>query len=169
MSNERQVTLKGNKMTVLGRALKVGDKAPDFKLTSTDMQDVRLADFASKPLVICAVPSIDTPVCQIESKKFNQDVASINDDVVVLFVSLDLPFAQKRWCGAEGLDRIKIASDYKYRGFGEDYGVYINEIALLARSVFVVGRDGNLAYVDYITEVADEPKYDEVIDLVKGL
>lgn len=154
--------MKGDALKVIGAPVTVGSNAPEFKLTGNDMKDVELKDFAGKTLVLCSVPSVDTPVCQTETKVFNERASKLGDDVAVLFVSMDLPFAQKRWCGAENLENVATASDYKYRGFGENYGVYLPDLGLLARAVFVIDPDGKVAFVDYVTEVADEPDYDAV-------
>jgi len=163
------ITLKGNKLTIIGSAPKVGNKAPDFKLTAVDMKDITLTDYQNKILVLIVVPSLDTPVCAIETKRFNQEASNLSDEVELLVVSVDLPMAQNRWCGLENIKRVKTASDYKYRNFGENYGVFIQENALLTRSVFIVDKSGILQYVEYVSEIAEEPNYQQILNKIKEL
>lgn len=169
--NERTgiITFKGNPMTLLGPALKVGDQAPDFSVVDTALAPVTLASHSGKILVISAVPSLDTPVCDTETRRFNQEAAGLPDNVVVLTVSLDLPFAQKRWCGAAGIDRVTTLSDYRERSFGQAYGVLIKELLLLARCIFVVDADGVIRYIQQVPEVTSEPDYAAVLAAVKAL
>jgi len=168
-TSNQNITFKGNKVSVTGRELHEGDALPEFKLTGVDMSDVTNATFSGKVLVLSVVPSLDTPVCAIQTKRFNQEAGSLSDDVVILTVSVDLPFAQKRWCGAEGVDNVMTASDYKYRSFGENFGTYINELGLLCRAVFVVDQHDKLAYVEYVQEVTSEPDYSAALATVKNL
>ena len=163
------VTMRGNPMTLAGRALKVGDKAPDFEVTGNDMNPVKFSSFSGKACIISAVPSLDTPVCDMETRRFNKEAAGLGPDVVILTISMDLPFAQKRWCGAAGVERVITLSDYKTAGFGTSYGVLIKELRLLARAVFVVDKKGVIQYIQIVKEVADEPDYNGVINAVKGL
>ncbi len=169
--NERSgiITFKGNPMTLLGPELKVGDKAPDFAAVDTTLTPVTLASHAGKIQVISAVPSLDTPVCDTETRRFNQEAASLPDSVVVLTVSLDLPFAQKRWCGAAGIDRVTTVSDYRERSFGQNYGVLIKELLLLSRCIFVIDADGVIRYIQQVPEVTSEPDYAAVMAAVKTL
>lgn len=162
------VTLKGNPMTLVGPELKVGDKAPDFTLKANDMSDKSLADFAGKVKIISVVPSLDTPVCDAQTRKFNEDAGSL-DGVVVLTVSVDLPMAQKRWCGAAGVENVVCLSDYKDHSFGKAYGVRIKEVGLLARTVIVVDKDNTIQYIQPVPEVVDAPDYDAAMDAVKKL
>lgn len=162
------VTLKGNPMTLVGPELKVGDKAPDFVLKANDMSDKSLADFAGKVKIISVVPSLDTPVCDAQTRKFNEDAGSL-DGVVVLTVSVDLPMAQKRWCGAAGVENVVCLSDYKDHSFGKAYGVRIKEVGLLARTVIVVDKDNTIQYVQHVPEVVDAPDYDAAMAKVKEL
>ena len=162
------VTLKGNPMTLVGAELKVGDKAPDFTLKANDMSDKTLADFAGKAKIISIVPSLDTPVCDTQTRKFNEDAGSL-DNVAVLTVSVDLPMAQKRWCGAAGVENVVCLSDYKDHSFGKAYGVRIKEVGLLARQVMVVDKDNTIQYVQLVPEVAEEPNYDAALEAVKQL
>jgi len=167
-TSNQTITFKGDGVTVVGKCIAVGEQAPDFTLTGNDLSDVTLSNFEGKVLVISSVPSLDTPVCQAQTKRFNEEVTKLNDSVVVLTVSVDLPFAQKRFCGAEGIENVQTASDYKHRTFGENYGTYIQELGLLARAVFVVGKDGTVAYVDYVSEITEEPDYEAAIEQVKA-
>lgn len=161
------VTFKGGPMTLVGNEVKVGDPAPAFKVTGQDMADITNADYAGKVLVLSVVPSLDTPVCAVQTKTFNQKAADLSDDVAILTVSLDLPMAAKRFCAAEGIEAVKTGSDFKHLGFGEGFGVKIKEIGLLCRAVFVVGKDGKVAHAQYVGEVAEEPNYDAVMEAVK--
>lgn len=169
--NERSgvITFKGNPMTLLGTELKVGDKAPDFNVVDTALTPVSLATHAGKIRIISAVPSLDTPICDTETRKFNQEAADLPDDVVVLTISLDLPFAQKRWCGAAGIERVVTLSDYRDRSFGQNYGVLIKELLLLARCIFVVDAQGIIRYIQQVPEVTSEPDYAAVIAAAKAL
>ena len=163
------ITFKGNPMTLLGPALKVGDKAPAFTAVDTTLAPVGLDTHPGKIRIISAVPSLDTPVCDTETRRFNQEAAGLPDNVVVLTVSLDLPFAQKRWCGAAGIDRVITLSDYRERSFGLAYGVLIKELLLLARCIFVVDGQGVIRYIQQVPEVTSEPDYAAVIAAVKTL
>lgn len=163
------ITFKGNPMTLLGPALKVGDKAPVFTAVDTTLAPVGLDTHPGKIRIISAVPSLDTPVCDTETRRFNQEAAGLPDNVVVLTVSLDLPFAQKRWCGAAGIDRVITLSDYRERSFGLAYGVLIKELLLLARCIFVVDGQGVIRYIQQVPEVTSEPDYAAVIAAVKTL
>ncbi len=170
MAQERKglVTFKGGPMTLLGPELKVGDNAPDFTVVDNAMAPVTLGSSKGKTRLICSVPSLDTPVCSIETKKFNEKAASLDGNAIVYVVSLDLPFAQKRFCGAEGTTKITALSDFKSRSFGDNYGVVIKELGLLARAVFVVGADDKIKYIEIVKEVAQEPDYDKALAAVKA-
>lgn len=164
------ITLKGNAIEVAGTDLKVGDSAPDFSLQATDLSEVTLATGAGKTRIIATVPSLDTPVCHEETKKFN-DAAGGLENVEVLCVSMDLPFGQKRWCGSEGVENVKTLSAHRCTKFGEDYACLIKGGALdrcLARAIFVVDGEGTLKYVEYVPEIAEHPNYDAVIAAAKG-
>jgi thioredoxin-dependent peroxiredoxin len=162
------VTLRGNPMTLVGPELKAGDKAPDFSVIGNDMKPVTLADTAGKVRLIASVPSLDTPVCDAETRRFNEETAKL-PGVEVLTISMDLPMAQKRWCGAAGVDKVRTLSDYRDRGFGPAYGVLISEIMLDARAVFVLDKDNTIRYVEYIKEVGDHPNYEAALAAVKQL
>jgi len=157
------ITFKGSKLTVSGKALREGDSMPPFTLTAQDMSDLKSDSYKGKILIIASVPSLDTPLCSVETKRFNQLAQKLSSDVVILTVSMDLPFAQKRWCGKEGADHIQTGSDFKYRSFGKAYGVYIEEWGLLARAVFVVDRAGKITHLEYVPEVSSEPDYDAAL------
>ena len=171
MAQERTgvITFKGNPMTLIGPDVGVGQNAPDFKVVDTGLQPVSLGDSAGKVRLITSVPSIDTPVCDTMTRKFNEEAAKLPDDVVVYTISLDLPFAQKRWCGNAGIEKVKTLSDYQDRSFGLNYGVLIKELKLLARAVFVVGKDGKIAYREIVKEVTAEPDYAAALAAVKNL
>ncbi len=155
-------------MTLLGNEVKVGDVAPDATLVANDLSEVNLSSYKGKKLVISAMPSLDTPVCDTEAKRFNKEAASLKDTVVIT-VTVDLPFAQKRWCGATNSTNMVTLSDYRHGAFGENYGVLIKGIKLLARCVFVVDASGKIRYIDLVKEVANEPNYDAILNAVKSL
>ena len=163
------ITFQGNPLTLLGNEVKVGDTAPDSETIGNDMAPVRLSSFRGKVCIISSVPSLDTPVCDTETRKFNEEAARLGEDIVILTISMDLPFAQKRWCGAAGVARIKTLSDHRDGAFGLAYGVLIKELRLLARAVFVVDRDGIIQYVQLVKEITKEPDYDAVWSAVKKL
>ena len=163
------ITFKGKPMTLLGPDVNVGDRAPDFRAVDNGLAPVTLADFKGKVKIISAVPSLDTPVCDMETRRFNQEAAKLPVDVVVLTVSLDLPFAQKRWCAAAGIDKVKTLSDYQDRSFAAAYGVLIKELKLLSRSIFVVDKGDKVRYVQHVKEVAQEPDYAAVLAAAKAL
>ena len=161
-------TFLGNPVTFTGKQLQVGDKALDFSLTTTDLSKKTLADFDGKKKVLSVVPSIDTGICSTQTRRFNQELANL-DNTVVLTVSMDLPFAQGRWCGAEGLDNAIMLSDYFDHSFGKAYGLLINEWHLLARAVLVLDADNKVTYVEYLDNINSEPNYEAAIEAVKAL
>ncbi len=171
MNAERKgvIKFKGNPMTLLGPDVKVGDQAPDFKVVDNGLQPVTLADSQGKVRLIAVVPSLDTPVCDAMGRKFNEEAAKLPDTVVVYTVSLDLPFAQKRWCGNAGIEKVKTLSDYQDRSFGLNYGLLIDELKLLARAVFVIGPDGKVAYREIVDEVTAEPDYQTALAAARKL
>ena len=158
------ITFKGNPMTLLGPEVRVGDKAPDFHVVDNALAQVTLSDFKGKVKIISAVPSLDTPVCDTETRRFNQEAARLRGNVVVLTVSMDLPFAQKRWCAAAGVDKVRTVSDYQDRSFALSYGVLIKELKLLSRSIFVVDGNDTVRYVQHVKEVSSEPDYAAVLE-----
>ena len=161
-----QVTFKQNPVTLIGNEVKVGDKAPDFKVLRNDLSEATLSDYEGKIKIISVVPSIDTGVCDAQTRKFNE-IASKLDNVQVITVSVDLPFAQKRWCAAAGLDNVEIVSDHRDLSFGEAYGVAIKELRLLARAVFVVDSSDTVVYAEYVGESTNHPDYEAPVQAAK--
>ncbi|SNS15330.1 thiol peroxidase (atypical 2-Cys peroxiredoxin) [Humidesulfovibrio mexicanus] len=153
------ITMRGNPLTLLGPEIRIGQKAPDFSLVTNDMGAVTLADYAGLALALVSVPSLDTPVCAVETRRFNAEAAKLGAGVRILTISMDLPFAQKRWCGAMGIDKVETLSDHREASFGLNYGVLIKELRLLARAVFVVDKAGTVTYTELVKEVGDEPFY----------
>ncbi len=168
VERENVITLKGNPFTLLGKEVKAGDMAPDATVVANDLSEVKISSYKGKKLIISAVPSLDTPVCDLETKRFNQEAASLKD-VTILTVSADLPFAQKRWCAGAGVQNVVTLSDYRYGSFGENYGVMIKGLKILARCIFVVDASGKVTYVQLVKEVATEPDYAAVLNAVKSL
>ncbi|GER81161.1 MAG: thiol peroxidase [Anaerolineales bacterium] len=170
MTTERFGIIKvgGRDATVIGDDVKVGDAAPEFTVHALDWSLTRgLADTKGKVRIIAAVPSLDTDVCDRETRRFNQESAALDKDIVIQTVSTDLPYAQKRWCGAAGVDQVMVLSDHQNAEFGEKYGVLIKERRILRRAVFVVGRDDKIVYAAYMPALGDEPNYEEVIEAAK--
>jgi thiol peroxidase len=163
------VTMKGKSVTLIGPAIKVGQKAPDFEVVANDMTTVKFSSFAGKTCIIASVPSLDTSVCDLEIRTFNEKAAQLGDGVVMLTISMDLPFAQKRWCGAAGIKNLQTLSDYRQASFGKAYGVLIKDLRLLARAVFVVDNKGIVRYVQIVPEIATEPDYDAALKAVQEL
>jgi len=163
------VTFKQNPVTLLGPDIVVGSQAPDFKVVDNALQPVTRDTAKGRVQLITVVPSIDTGVCDTMTRKFNEDAAVLPDNVEVYTISMDLPFAQKRWCGAAGIERVKMLSDYQERSFGENYGLLIDELKLLARAVYVIDTDGKVAYREIVPEVTDEPDYSAALNAVKAL
>ncbi|ASS92157.1 MAG: thiol peroxidase [Bacillaceae bacterium] len=161
------VTFKGNPVTLLGNEVKVGDKAPDFKVLANDLSEVTLADTKGQVRIISVVPSIDTGVCDAQTRRFNEEASKL-DNVKILTISMDLPFAQKRWCGANGIENVQLLSDHRDASFGQAYGVLIKELRLLARAVFVVDSNDNVTYVEYVSEATNHPNYEAAIEAAKA-
>jgi thiol peroxidase len=157
------VTVRGAPVTLLGHAVAVGDPAPDFRVVDASFQPVRLLDFKGKVTLISAVPSLDTGVCSAQTKRFNDEAAKLPADVVILTLSMDLPFAQKRFCEAEKVAGLRVLSDHVWREFGLGYGVLMKDRGLLARSIFVVGKDGRVAYEQIVRETSTHPGYDAAL------
>lgn len=169
MADEKVVTMKGNPLTLTGKQIKVGDSAPDFEVVANDLSAVRLSSFSGKVCLIASVPSLDTSVCDTETRKFNEKAGTLGDNVAVLTISMDLPFAQSRWCGAAGVENLQTLSDYRKADFGEKFGVLIEELRLLARAVFIVDEKGIIRYIQIVKEVTNEPDYDEALEALKGV
>ena len=163
------ITMKGNPLTLVGKQPRVGEHAPDFEVLDNDLSPVRLSSFRGKVCVIASVPSLDTPVCDMETRRFNEEAGILGPDVAILTISMDLPFAQKRWCGAAGVDKVTTLSDHLGASFGEAYGVLIKELRLLARAVFIVDGDGVVQYARIVKEVTAEPDYEDVLGALKRL
>lgn len=161
------VTFKGNPLTLSGSLPKLGDTVPDVKLLANDLSEVKLSDFRGKVCVICSVPSLDTSVCDTETRKFNEHAVSLGGDVVVLTVSMDLPFAQARWCGAAGVENVRTLSDHRDARFGNAFGLLIKELRLLARAVFVVDKEGVIRYIEVVEEMTNEPNYEAALKAVQ--
>lgn len=166
---QNQITIKGKPLTLIGDKINVGDTAPDVELTDHNLSPVKISSFKDKICIISTVPSLDTPVCDMQTRWFNQEADKLGPDIAILVVSMDLPFAQKRWCGAAGVDKVKTLSDYKDAAFGKSYGVLIKEMHLLARALFVVDQKGLVQYIQIVKELSNEPNYDQVLKAVSGL
>ncbi|MFS0722914.1 thiol peroxidase [Paenibacillus sp. 1P07SE] len=171
MAQQRKgvATLKGNPITLLGPELKVGDPAPDFVLNKSLVDSVSLKDYAGKVKLISVVPSIDTGVCDAQTRRFNEEASAFGDNVVILTVSADLPFAQSRWCGAAGVDKVTMLSDYKDNNFGSAYGVLIEELKLDMRAIFVIDASDTIRYIEILPEMTEHPNYDQALQAVRAL
>ncbi len=171
MSRAGAVTFKGTPLTLVGEEVKTGQPAPAFTLHyfQDGLKTLTLDDLKGKPSLISVVPSLDTPVCAEQTKKFNQHLADLGDKINALTVSLDLPFAQGRFCGENQISNMRTASDYQDRNFGQNWGVLIDELKLLARAVFVLDSNGNVVYAQVVKEVTDHPDYDAALNALKGL
>ena len=163
------VTMGGKPVTLTGHEVKVGDKAPDFLVINNDMQPITLAEFKGKVLVLSAVPSLDTSVCDAETRRFNVEATRLGSRVQIVTISMDLPFTQKRWCGQAGINRVITASDHRDASFGQAYGVLIKEVRLLARVVFVIDMAGIVRHIHVVNEVGKEPDYDIILSVVEKL
>lgn len=163
------VTMKGNPVTLIGNEVGVGQQAPDVELVANDLSAVKLSSFGGKVRIITSVPSLDTSVCDMETRRFNEEAGKLGDGLVVLTVSMDLPFAQKRWCGAAGVKNVQTLSDHCEAGFGKSYGVLIKDLRLLARAVFVLDKNGVIRYQELVKEIATEPDYQAALKAAKEL
>lgn len=170
MSNKRKglITMGGNPVTLIGKEIKIGDKAPDFTVLTNDLEPYSLKDAGDKVKIISVVPSLDTGVCEFQTTHFNQEAASLGD-VQILTISVDLPFAQKRFCSAKGIDKVITLSDHKDLSFGMNYGFVIEELRLLSRGIVILDKDNNVKYVEYLKEVTEHPNYDKAIEETKKL
>jgi len=157
------VTFKGSPLTLVGRELKLGDRAPDFTCVANDLSPATLATFKGKTLLVTSVPSLDTKVCDLETHRFNEEAAKLGDNVRVLTISMDLPFAQARWCGAAGVQNVRTLSDHRDASFGTAFGLLIKEFRLLARAVLILDREGMVRYVQVVKEASREPDYDDAL------
>ncbi|ETT82612.1 thiol peroxidase [Viridibacillus sp. FSL R5-0477] len=164
-----QVTFKNNPVTLVGNEVKAGDQAPAFTVVAPDLSEKTLQDYEGKIRLISVVPSIDTGVCDAQTRRFNEAASELGEDVAILTISCDLPFAQKRWCGANGIENVYTLSDHRNMSFGDAYGVHMKELRLLARSVFVVDQDGKVVYAEYVSEGTNHPDYEGALAAVKEL
>jgi thiol peroxidase len=167
MERPGATTMKGNPLTLMGPELQAGDHAPDFNVVDGTLSAVNLEKTGHNVRIISVVPSLDTPVCDLQTKRFNEEAAKL-PGVDILTISMDLPFAQKRWCGAFGVDRIKMLSDHRTGSFGEAYGTLIKDLRIESRAIFVLDSSNLIRYVEYVKEVADHPNYDAALAAAKG-
>jgi thiol peroxidase len=169
--NERTgiVTAKGKPLTLVGNEIRVGDAAPDFEVLTNDLAAFRFSSLRGKNCIISSVPSLDTSVCDTETRRINQEASGLDPGIAILTISMDLPFAQKRWCGAAGITRVQILSDHRDTSFGTAFGVLVKESRLLARAVFVVDREGIVRYIQIVEDTSREPDYDALLDAVAEL
>lgn len=164
-----QVTFKHEPITLIGTEVKIGDSAPNFTVLANDLSPVTLEDSKGKVRLISVVPSLDTGTCDAQTRKFNESASELGENVVILTISNDLPFAQKRWCAAAGIDSVQTLSDHRDLSFGEAYGVAIKELRLLTRAIFVVDTNDKVTYVEYVHEATEHPNYEKAIEAVKAL
>lgn len=173
MENEesyRSVTMRGNPLTLRGKNINIGDKAANFTAIKQDSTEFDFfKETKNKIKVISVVPSVDTSVCALQTQRFNQEATNLSEDVVIITISVDLPFALKRFCAAEGIKNIQVISDHRTLDFGEKYGFIINELRLLSRGIVIVDKDNNVKYIEYVSEVSNHPDYVKAIDEVKKL
>jgi thiol peroxidase len=171
MARSGAVTFKGNPLTLAGDEVQVGQTAPDFAVHYFEdgLHTITLSDLKGKPSIVSVVPSLDTPVCQVQTKHFNQQLGALGDRVNAVTISLDLPFAMNRFCGAEDIKSMRVGSDYQDRAFGQNWGMLIEELKLLARGVFVLDGAGKVVHAETVPEVTDEPNYDAALNALKGL
>ena len=167
MERPGATTLRGNPLTLIGPELHSGDDAPDFQLVDNGLKPVTLKDTGSQVRILSVVPSLDTPVCDAQTKRFNEEAAKLTG-VEIFTVSMDLPFAQKRWCGAFGVDKVKMLSDHKEGSFGSNYGTLIKELRIESRAIFVLDPHNKIRYAEYVKEVADHPNYEAALDAARG-
>ena len=163
------ITFGGDKVTLEGKEIKIGDVAPSFKAVNKDLSDFNSEDLKGKIVVYSVAPSIDTPVCALQTTTFNEEATKLSDDVKIVTVTVDLPFAQERFCSVKGIDNADIVSDYRYKEFGQKFGFMMEELQLLARGVVIVDRDGKVAYVEYVPEVTNDVNFDKALEEVKKL
>ncbi len=168
MERPGATTLRGNPKTLIGPELQAGDAAPDFKAVDNGLAEVNLESTGHGVRIFSVIPSLDTPVCDAQTKRFNEEAASLSGVDIYTF-SMDLPFAQKRWCGAFGVDKVKMVSDHREGSFGAAYGTLIKELRIHSRAIFVVGPDNKIAHAEYVKEVADHPNYETALAAVKSL
>jgi len=169
MERKGLVSFKGSPLTLIGTELKVGDKAPDFIVLDNDLNLTGLKSFEGKIKIISVTPSLDTPVCDLQARRFNEEAAKLSPDIVVLNISMDLPFALSRFCSTAGIDRVKTFSDHKEASFGNAYGVLIKELRLLARSIFVVDKDDYIKYIEIVSDITELPNYEKAFESARKI
>lgn len=169
MAQDNIVTVKGNPVTLEGKCIEPGQKAPSFTVLDADLKEVCSDVFKGKIKLIASVPSLDTPVCDLEIKRFNDEASKLSKDLVIIFISMDLPFAQKRFCQAYDIKKVKTFSDHRLADFGRNYGCLIKELRLLARAIFIIDKDDTVRYVEYVKELTSHPNYDAVLSALKSL
>lgn len=169
MEDKRIVRMNGNPLVLSVRPVELGQQAPDFEVLDNDLTPVMLSSFRGKTCLISSVPSLDTSVCDKQTRKFNERIGTLGNNVVVLTISMDLPFAQKRWCGASGLKNVPTFSDHRKAEFGESFGVLIESLRLLARAIFIVDAEGIIRYIQIVNELTNEPDYEKVFEALKGI
>lgn len=169
MERKDVVTVEGNPLTLIGEEIKEGQDAPDFTVLDADLKEVSLKDLDGKIKLIAAVPSLDTPVCDLQIKRFNDEASQVSKDVAIIFISMDLPFAQKRFCQAYDIKTVKTFSDHRDADFGKKYGVLIKELRLLARSIFIIDKNNKVTYVEYVKELTEHPDYEAVLGALKKI
>ncbi len=169
MEHKDVVAVKGDPLTLLGEEVKPGDNALNFKVLDSELKEVDLESFKGKIKLIASVPSLDTPVCDLQIKRFNDEASKVSKDVIIIFISMDLPFAQKRFCQAFDIKKVKTFSDHKDSDFGLKYGVLIKELRLLSRAIFIIDREDQVKYVEYVKELTAQPDYDAALDMLKKI
>jgi thiol peroxidase len=169
MERKDLITFKGNPLTLEGNEVRAGQKSPDFEVLDNDLKPVKLSSFKGKICILSSVPSLDTLVCDIATRKFNEKAAGLSKDTIILTISMDLPFAQKRWCGAAGIKNVLTLSDHRQASFGRAFGVLIKELRLLARAVFIVDKEGIVRYKQLVREITNEPDYDDVFNALNEI
>jgi len=169
MERKGVVAVDGNPLTLLGEEIKIGQTAPEFTALDIALQPVQFSTYKGKVAILVAVPSLDTPVCDTEVRRFNQEAANLGDNVEIITLSMDLPFAQARWCGAAGVDKVATLSDHNMADFGAKYGLLIKELRLLARAVLVVNAEGTVVYSEVLDDITKEPNYNAALGAVKEL
>jgi thioredoxin-dependent peroxiredoxin len=169
MERKGVVTVKGDPVTLVGEEIKVGQKAPDFTLLDSNLNEIKLEKFKDKIKLIATVPSLDTPICDLQIKRFNDEAAEISKDIVIIFVSMDLPFAQKRFCQAYSIKKVKTLSDHRDADFAVKYGVLIKGLRLLSRSIFILDNNNDVQYVEYVQEIASHPDYEAALKALSSI
>jgi len=169
MEDEKTITVKGKSFTISGVQVRIRDKATDFRALNNNLEEVSLSGFKNKIKLIASVPSLDTPVCDTEIKRFNDEAAKLSKDLVIIFISMDLPFAQKRFCQSNDIKKVKTLSDHRKADFGLKYGVLINQLRLLARAIFIIDKEDIIQYVQLVPELSSSPDYDRALEALKKI